>query len=108
MELEVSDSKHHGNKWRRRRGKKGLLKEYRESGLAVGPRDFCPCCTGNDWCRINGKHPAQRVLKKNVRQHYAKALEEELTELANKPDDDRNDRLLEDLKEQDSKYDNYD
>jgi hypothetical protein len=108
MELEMSDSRHHGNRWRRRRGKNGLLREYRESELSVGPRDFCPCCTGSDWCRVNGKHPTQKVLKKTVRQHQSKVLDEELIELNNKPLDDFNDYLVEALVEQDSKYNNFD
>jgi len=102
MENIMSRSNHDGGKWRRRRGKNGMLKEYRETGIPVGPRNFCPCCTDNEWCRVEGKKPHQKVLKKIVRQHQAKTLESELIELENKSADDYQDYLMESWVEQDN------
>lgn len=99
----MSRSNHDGGKWRRRRGKNGLLKEYRKTGMPVGPRNFCPCCTDNEWCRVNGKKPHQKVLKKIVRRNQSEALKAELVELENQPSDDYKDYLMESWLEQDNK-----
>lgn len=98
----MSRSNHNGGKWRRRRGNKGMLKEYRETGTPVGPRNFCPCCTNHEWCRVSGKKPHQKVLKKIVRRHQSKVLEAELVEIENKPDDNCKDYLMESWVEQDN------
>ena len=98
----MSRSNHNGGKWRRRRGVKGMLKEYRETGMSVGPRDFCSCCTNNEWCRIEGKKPHQKILKKIVRRHQNQALEVELVELHQQPADDYQDYLMESWIEQDN------